>query len=291
MPITSPPGENTLPVVHDLTIMAQTEVAPEHFRLTLNSTYIARQAKAGQFVHILPRAANTRDPLLRRAFSILSVKGDSFDVLYRVSGRGTSCMSKWDAGETVSVLGPLGKPFPSLAEYSLLVGGGVGVPPLAMLASSAQGQKVVALIGARTASDVIAVQDLTEYGAAVEVATDNGSAGHHGFVTELLREKLEQAAKSGESPIQPTVYSCGPLPMLQRVAALCRDFNVQCYVSLEEAMPCGIGVCNGCVVPIHSSAHEDADTVDGYARYKRICIDGPVLPAQDVDWSAFETNC
>jgi dihydroorotate dehydrogenase electron transfer subunit len=160
-----------------------------------------------------------------------------------------------------------------------------------MLASTAKGQKVGALVGARTASDVIAVQDFAEYGINVEVATDDGSAGHRGFVTELLVEKLKQAAGVGESTPQPVVYSCGPLPMLQRVATLCRDFKVQCYVSLEEAMPCGIGVCNGCVVPISGGVGDDAPPIDGYARYRRICVEGPVLSAQDVDWSAFETNC
>ena len=270
---------------HQVKILAQREVAPRHFRLTFHCAEIARRAKAGLFVHILPRVDGVFDPLLRRAFSILSTHGDSFDILYRAGGRGTNAMSMWGAGASVSVLGPLGQPFPQLGERSILVGGGVGVPPLAMLASQSHDQNVIALIGARSREDVICLEDFERQSTPVEIATDDGSAGHHGFVTELLERRLEQAAKEVEQST-PTVYSCGPLPMLRRVSAVCEQFAVPCFVSLEEAMPCGVGVCNGCVVPISEQSGSD-----GYARYRRICMEGPVLDAREVDWNSFHSAC
>jgi dihydroorotate dehydrogenase electron transfer subunit len=260
--------------VHQLKVVGQREECPHHFRLTLESAAIARTARPGHFVHILTREEIvTQDPLWRRPFSILRTDESTFDVLYRVVGRGTQQMSRWQAGAVVDVLGPLGIGFPNLAEHSLLVGGGVGVPPLAMLASSKQSQHVVALIGARNEGELLCREDFARNDVPVEVATDDGSAGHHGFVTKLLNSKLQTCSAGA----MPTVYSCGPLPMLRTVAGICAQHDVPCYVSLEEVMPCGIGVCNGCVVPVLNAA-------DDYARFKRICVEGPVLNAQEVNW-------
>lgn len=260
-------------------IIAHQEVAPQHFRMRLSAPLLARQAQAGQFVHILPRDGGLTDPLLRRAFSILSVQGDTFEVLYRVMGRGTRQMSHWTVGQEVDVLGPLGQPFAPLAQYSLLVGGGVGVPPLAMLASRNERSQVTALIGARTAGDVLCREDFERLGVPLEVATEDGSAGHRGLVTELLQQHLQNAPSTGTA-----VYSCGPLPMLRAVAALCNRFNVPCQVSLEENMPCGVGICNGCVAPVLGHG-------DDYSRYRRICVDGPVCWANEIDWTHWETPC
>lgn len=267
---------------HLATIVSHTEVAPQHFRLRLKAPQVAEQAQAGHFVHILPRAPMLQDPLLRRAFSVLSVrKADgTFEILYRVMGRGTESMHRWRAGESVDVLGPLGRPFAALAEYSVLVGGGVGVPPLAMLAASKERQNVVALLGARTAADLLCREDFTRLAVPVETATEDGSDGYHGLVTELLKKHLRRASAQKE---RFAVYSCGPLPMLRAVAALCSSANVSCQVSLEENMPCGVGICNGCVVPVTGAGDE-------YARYRRICIDGPVAWANEIDWSHWEES-
>lgn len=258
-------------------ISSQREIAPRHFSLVFKSSEIAMKARAGQFVHILPRSQSASDPLLRRAFSILRAEDGEVEVLYRVMGRGTAAMSQWSAGDLIDVIGPLGKPFEPLTEYSLLVGGGVGVPPLAMLASTRVNQKVEALVGARSAQEVLCRREFMRYGVPFEVTTDDGSEGHHGFVTELLQSRIESAKEAG---ILPTVFSCGPLPMLRAVAAICESFGTRCFVSLEENMPCGVGVCNGCVVPVTGQG-------DAYSRFRRICIDGPALDANDVDWLAW----
>jgi len=175
-------------------------------------------------------------------------------------------------------------PFALLAPHALLVGGGVGVPPLSMLASQYavnpsldQQHHVVALIGARTKNELLCLGDFERYGVEYEVATDDGSAGCHGLVTHLLEKRLRHDQRDTELP---TVYSCGPLPMLRSVAALCERYHVACQVSLEENMPCGVGVCNGCVVPVTGAG-------DDYGRYRRICVEGPVLWAHEVDWSHY----
>lgn len=253
-------------------VIAQTEVTPGYHRLRLRAPS-PLSVQPGQFVHVLPRDAASHDPLLRRAFSILTATQNEFEILYRVQGRGTSLMAQWQAGQVVDLLGPLGRGFAPLPEphwRSILVGGGVGVPPLAMLASVRRGnQEVLALTGARNRDDLLCTADFERHGVKVRVATDDGSAGHHGLITDVLREELQTRPA--------TVYSCGPWPMLRAVAKLCAELGAPCQVSLEEAMPCGIGVCNGCVVAV-------LDGSGDYGRYRRVCIDGPVMDGSVIDW-------
>jgi dihydroorotate dehydrogenase electron transfer subunit len=254
------------------------EISPGHFRLRARSAKIAGAARAGQFVHILPRALNTSfDPLLRRAFSITATGNDTFDVVYRVEGRGTALLSRHQKGDMLDVLGPLGVPFASPPTRSILVGGGVGVPPLAMLAAQYSFDatcNMTAIVGARSRDFLVCIDDLQRFGVEVGIATDDGSVGVQGRVTELLEPMLAGIVPGAE---QPLVYSCGPLVMLRAVAKLCATYNVPCQVSLEESMPCGVGVCNGCVVPMLHAA-------DDYGTYRRICIDGPVMWAHEIAW-------
>lgn len=262
-------------------VISHQQVAPSYYRLQLAAAHIARTAQPGQFVHILPRVGHTQDPLLRRAFSVLHVCDDMFEVLYRIVGKGTEQLSSYPIGSVIDVIGPLGRPFvippESLMDnrMTLLVGGGVGVPPLAMLASQRRFGRITALIGARSQQDVLCREEFERYNVHVQVATEDGSYGYKGLVTNLLKKQLEVAAQEG---VQCYVYSCGPLAMLQAVAALCRQEEVACQISLEENMPCGIGICNGCVVPVLGAGDE-------YGRYRRVCVDGPVMPAVDIDWS------
>lgn len=261
-------------------ILDQEEVAPQHFRMKIKAPIIAAQAQAGQFVHVLPRSASICDPLLRRAFSILKADDGAIDILYRVEGRGTSLLSSLKAGDSINLLGPLGQNFEPLYNSSLLVGGGVGVPPMAMLASTRnESQDTRAIIGARTKADLICLEDFGNYGVPVDIATDDGSRGYKGRVTDLLEMQLR-----ARSDTKPRVYACGPLPMLRAVAKLCREYSVEAQVSLEENLPCGVGVCNGCVVPIVTAERD-------YDRFRRICIQGPVMWASEVDWEQYESAC
>lgn len=262
-------------------IVEHQSVAPSYYRLRLKSKHIALAAQPGQFVHILPRTGSVLDPLLRRAFSIFRIEKDTFEILYKAIGKGTRQMSSWQVGGSVDVIGPLGQPFKlendsnSTEVTSLLVGGGVGVPPLAMLSSRIELGERIALIGARSKNDVLCIGEFSRHGFEVEAATEDGSYGQRGLVTGLLKNHLDEITHKNASC---RVYSCGPLAMLRAVADLCSKANIPCQVSLEESMPCGIGVCNGCVVPILGAG-------DDYGRYRRICADGPVMNAEDVDWT------
>ncbi|BCM91062.1 dihydroorotate dehydrogenase B (NAD(+)) electron transfer subunit [Abditibacteriota bacterium] len=264
-------------------VLAKCEVAPRHFALTLSNSGIARTVRAGQFVHVLPHSRENEedtgwsfDPLLRRAFSILDAREDEFEILFRVEGRGTRSLARAEVGEWLDLLGPLGNGF-SLSQASrsaILVGGGVGVPPMVFTARalSERGVESQMLLGARSAADVLCEDKFTS----LQIATDDGSRGHHGRVGDLLESALQEQ-------LPDMVFACGPYPMLRAVAHICAAKNVMCEVSLEENMPCGIGVCNGCVVPMRPS--EDILEGDDYGRFRRICVHGPACDARDIDWT------
>lgn len=275
-------------------VVSHVQINPGYYRLKLQCPFVAAHAQPGQFIHVLPPRAGF-DPLLRRAFSILNVDGDAIEVLYRAAGKGTTLLSSVVPGQTIDLLGPLGRPFHIGQGDVVLVGGGVGVPPLVFLAQHLRTRlalreqsdknrpfSLTAIIGGRTRFDVIGQSELENLQVGVQVATDDGSAGHHGLVTDLLRRHIETKASlhpdSTNNSQLPIVYSCGPYPMLRTVAHLCAEFEVPCQVSLEENMPCGIGVCNGCVVPVVQAG-------DDYGLFRRICVEGPVLWSHEVDWT------
>lgn len=260
-------------------VLAIENVAPHHYLLSLHAPSIAATAQAGQFVHILPRVGLENDPFLRRAFSIMAVEGESIKVLFRVEGRGTTQIARAVPGDHLDILGPLGHPF-DLAPFHvkqnapvpILVGGGVGVPPMVFLAKTflVMGVTPGVLIGARSATDVLGESHFSALGLGVQIATDDGSRGHAGRVTELLEAALGQQQNA-------VIYACGPLPMLRAVSAVAARFEAPCQVSMEENMPCGIGVCNGCVVAMRETATD-------YDRYRRICIQGPAVWSHEIDW-------
>ena len=147
-----------------------------------------------------------------------------------------------------------------------MVGGGIGVPPMLQTAKHYAGN-VTAILGFRDAGKIVLTQDFEKYGVRVMLATDDGSAGHHGLVTDLLRQRLEE-----EKP--DIVYACGPKVMLKFVAQMCAQYGVRCEVSLEERMACGVGACLGCATPIRRE--------DGSVTYLHVCKDGPVFDAERV---------
>ncbi|MFA5115089.1 MAG: dihydroorotate dehydrogenase electron transfer subunit [Candidatus Omnitrophota bacterium] len=240
-----------------------------HYLLTLEAPVSIRRARPGQFVQI--RVSDTSEPLLRRPFSIHRVKGNAFEVLYEVVGRASEILSQSRAGECLDVIGPLGNGFPGPgpAARIILVGGGMGVAPLVFLAEkfAVKNKEVMVLLGARDKSGILCERDFSRLKNSVRIATDNGSRGFKGRVSGLLESVLESGTDSGELAI----YACGPRPMLREVARLSRESNVTSWLSLEEHMACGLGVCLGCVV----------DTVDGY---KRVCKEGPVFEASRLIW-------
>jgi len=250
-------------------IVSNRRITDDTWLMALRSPEIARAARPGQFVMI--RVSPGLDPLLRRPFSICGVREDFCQVLYRVVGKGTNLMTELREEEKLWVLGPLGKGFaePQGNRRRLLVGGGIGMAPLVFL-SQFHGEKELAFMtGFRSAKDIILPQTISGKDTGLLIATDDGSQGHHGPVTDLLNDVLRE--KRGEV----AVFACGPKPMLRRVAETTIPLKIPCQVSLEANMACGLGLCQGCAV--QASAGSDRS-------YLYVCKEGPVFDAEEIDW-------
>ena len=247
-------------------------MAPEHHLLELTCPEIAGDARPGQFVHVRVTGAN--DPLLRRPFSIMlrdAGKG-TIQLLMRTVGRGTEILANAAAGAVFDLIGPLGNGFPVPDDKCslLLIAGGVGVAPLVFLADALQlaprGHYVRGLLGAANEDALACWQEFAGRCEEFEAATEDGSAGVEGLVTDLIPAQLERGGVDA-------VYTCGPRAMMAKVAQICAEASVPCWVSLEQFMGCGVGACLGCVVPMR-----------GEPRYRRVCKDGPVFEAGEIAW-------
>ena len=241
-----------------------------YFVLRLGNCQSLSDARPGQFVML--RGDWERDPLLPRAFSLMSVASDgTAEVLAKTVGRGTALLERAAAGAGISVLGPLGTSFPAPSpEFTdLLVAGGVGLPPLYMQAARAAATGVVArsemLYGGRGTPDLVLLAEMRLMGVALHLATEDGSTGHAGLVTAALEERL---AHHRGAPIR--IMGCGPNAMLWAVGRIARARAIPCFISLEEQMACGIGVCLGCAIPARSRP------------FRYVCSNGPVFDASDV---------
>jgi dihydroorotate dehydrogenase electron transfer subunit len=251
--------------VESCCVQKNSQVGSDSFEMILAAPKIAATAEPGQFVMVSCARPPGRTPLLRRPLSIHDVNGDTISLLYRVMGEGTAMLSGFAENDFVSVLGPLGNGFVlGQTKQHCLVGGGIGIAPLLFLArkiKSFQGE-VKVLAGARTEHELLALEKFQSLGT-VSVATDDGSKGHHGFVTELLDRRSEQDL---------TVYVCGPAPMMKVTAVLAKKHGWPCQVSLEAHMACGVGACLGCAV--------ERNTLAGGLEYVHVCKDGPVFKAE-----------
>ena len=246
--------------------------------------------RAGEFVMIRPSWVG--DPFLPRAFSIYRIStrssgagsppGDTppvIEILYKVLGRGTQCLSRMEPGQEIEILGPLGNSFtlPKDLEQAVLVAGGIGVPPIAALAaqvaqirnSKFEIRNLEVFLGGKTSEDILCVKDFEEAGAGVHITTEDGSLGPRGLITDLLRPFLITHHGS-----RFTIYTCGPPGMLAAVARLAEESAVPCQVSVEANMACGFGACMGCAVEVKA---------DGKS-YKLVCKDGPVFDSREIVW-------
>lgn len=232
---------------------------------------------AGQFVMVKPTAI--LEPILRRALAVYKVidDGTSIELLYQVFGRGLDQLMKARQGDHIDCLGPLGTGFSIPEDNSnevLLVAGGIGSAALFMLAEDllTAGRSVNLFFGAASKATLIGIEDFQQLGIEITVSTDDGTAGFHGRVTEPLETYLSQNPRS-----KPVIYTCGPYPMMRRVAEIAEAADLKAFVSLETRMACGFGVCVGCVHPIKTGC-------DGQFTYQRVCIEGPVFNSADVVW-------
>ena len=248
----------------------------DHFLLTLESPRIAREARAGQFVMIQTRAGS--DPLLRRPMSIYRVlpgRRGLIQILYKVVGTGTRYLSQQPRGALLATLGPLGNGFrlPEPGIRAVLVAGGIGIaifPFLAEALGKGRGPSPVLLYGGRSKRDLVALDFFRARRIPVRLATEDGSIGTRGFVTRLLETLL--AARKPADHLELLV--CGPTPMLKAVGAVATGAGVACQLALESQMPCGIGVCLGCVVPCPGDARGPM--------FRRVCTEGPIFRASEV---------
>jgi dihydroorotate dehydrogenase electron transfer subunit len=249
-------------------IIANQKLNGNYGLLEFESGLIARQAVAGQFVNI--RVNASFEPLLRRPLSIHGVKAAKVKVMYKIIGKGTQILAKRKPGEFLDIIGPLGQGFnysrPAKAQEkkNILIAGGMGVAPLLFLAEKLKLTSPLVLIGAQTRKQILCQQDFRTLGCTVKLATDDGSAGFKGRVTDLLKIVLEQAKPLG-------LFSCGPHLMLKAVAQIASENKIPTQLSLEEHMACGIGACLGCVVATKTG-------------YKSVCKDGPVFSSEELIW-------
>ena len=285
----NPPNarQRTIPVVANLAIARDT------FRLRLLDPAMAQAIRPGQFLMVRPTGGS--DPLLGRPFAVYEVIRDAdghakaLDIVYQVVGAGTQALARLREGDQATIWGPLGNGFgpgPGRDQSVVFVAGGIGQTPFLALGRWWLGQAIYGtehgptptpsasaatlLYGIRSADLAAGLDDFRDAGIEVELATDDGSTGHHGFVTDLLSRRLER----GDRPAQ--VIGCGPPAMLATLTRLTARHGVNCLVSLENHMACGFGVCFSCVASIRQ--------VDGSTDLRRVCVEGPIFPAESVAW-------
>jgi dihydroorotate dehydrogenase (NAD+) catalytic subunit len=240
-----------------------------YFRLVVRAPEIAAATQPGQFAHI--RIVPLKEALLRRPFSIFQVAEDTFSILYKIVGQGTEALSRLEPRAPLSVIGPLGHGFTvprAGGETPLLVAGGYGMAALYLLAQRSP-QKGLVCVGGRRAADILCEAEFRALGWDVRVATEDGSRGERGLVTQPLEAELRRGGAGRK------LFACGPTPMLQAVARLAEQYAAPAEVSLDEHMCCGLGVCLACVVPIKTAAGWE---------YQRSCTEGPVFEAEKVAW-------
>lgn len=246
-------------------IIRQEEIADQIYSMWLRTEQIAQNAKAGQFVSIY---CGDGSRLLPRPISICEVdKADgAIRLVYRVAGKGTEEFSILHTGAQLEVVGPLGNGFPTKSRKAFLIGGGIGIPPMLELAKTLDCEKQIVL-GYRN-DELFLVDELKKQGT-VYIATEDGSVGTQGNVLDAIRENGLSAD---------IIYACGPTPMLRALKEYAVEKNIECWISMEERMACGIGACLACVC---KSANKDGHT---NVKNKRICKEGPVFLAGEVEF-------
>jgi dihydroorotate dehydrogenase electron transfer subunit len=266
-------------------------IARDTFRLRFECPVLARRIVPGQF--LMMRIARRDDPLLGRAFALYDTaaapedptgRPTCVDIVYLVLGKMTSLLAQLAAGAELEVWGPLGNGFaPQESEHLVMVAGGIGQTPFLALAREHLGdrvygdpprrvqplKRVTLCYGVRTKDYLAGLDDFRRLRVDVAVSTDDGTAGHHGLVTDVLARVLDDSPRA-------CVVCCGPEPMMEAVAHLTTARSVPCQVSLESPMACGIGICFSCVARVREPK--------GDWDYRRTCVEGPVFDAAAIEW-------
>jgi dihydroorotate dehydrogenase electron transfer subunit len=256
---------------HQSPVHSLKTVGPDIHLLRFSSGSMASQAQPGQFVMIRPNRFTAS--LLPRPFSIHRVQGDQIHILFKVVGPGTRQLAELYQGDILEVRGPLGKGFSfHPGQEMLLIAGGMGVAPLLFLAESWKAlnktnRRLTLFIGARTGKELIGLKEFMEAGVRIQAATEDGSLGDKGLVTQVLFHKIKEPSSNLR------VFACGPAPMLKVIQEWTLAKGISCQLSLEAHMACGLGACLGCVV----ARKEET----GFS-YVNVCQEGPVFEAHEV---------
>jgi len=277
-------------IQHTARIVENEQLAKDTFRVRLTCPELASRAVPGQFLML--KIAGYQDPLIGRPFAIFDVgPGEGFavdyvDVVYLVKGKLSTALAKLRRKQLIEVWGPLGNGFdPSPVDHLIMVAGGIGQTPFLTLGQEFLGtrkfgsparevkpaKKVTLLYGARTAEYLAGVESFEAAGIDVRIATNDGSRGRQGLVTDLLDEILTEKAYASRR-----VVCCGPEPMMHAASEVALRHSAPCQVSLETPMACGIGICFTCVAKVK--------TPEGDWDYKRTCVEGPVFDAEKIIW-------
>ena len=281
-------------LVEDAAVVSQVAYTGEQYVLRVNAPRIAGKAQPGTFAHL---TCDSSLPM-RRPLSIMRVSAEEgwVEFLYKAVGTGTRLLAQRSPGDVISVMGPIGLPFKLHGNRPrpLLLGGGVGIPPMVFLADVIRrdrgaGWKPLVMMGSEipfpfpvTPSRIMvpgvpegvigSMPLLEDWGIPTRLASLQGYAGcYQGYITDLAREWLRTLDETAKAEVE--ILACGPTPMLRAVAALAREFDIPCQVSLEEYMACAVGGCAGCVVEVHTATG---------AAMKRVCVDGPVFESRAV---------
>jgi dihydroorotate dehydrogenase electron transfer subunit len=251
-------------------VLEHVDIGSGYRRLTLSAPSVCPRVKPGQFIHL--RVPGLEESLLRRPFSIYRAEDGALSILYKQVGRGTRELALLPVGGSADFIGPLGNGFPLPAPdhaTPVLVAGGYGVAPLYLLARHL-GRKGVVFVGGRSADDLLCLDDFKCIGWQVETTTEDGSSGSRGRVTDALDRWLPEAG-----PV--ILYACGPDGMLKALDERLLRLGLPGWLSLDKHMGCGVGACLACVQRVH--------TDDGCSCWKRVCCDGPVFAAGEIDWN------
>ena len=262
-------------------VIVNRQLIDDHYVMTIALAHPITKPLPGQFVMVMLKGRG--GTLLGRPFSIYDYdnRGNNvtIEILYRSVGKGTRLMSEFREGDTVDIFGPHGKGFDIYpkANHVILIAGGVGVAPIAYLAShyknNAPGanMKLSCYLGSKTANQLLGLDHLEKCCSSISISTDDGSAGYHGMITELFAQDAPSCA-----PDTSVVYACGPPAMLKRLSEIITEYALTCQVLLEQRMACGVGACLGCVVEVKKRGEMN--------QYVRVCKDGPVFDIAAVNW-------
>ncbi|MFC1668380.1 dihydroorotate dehydrogenase electron transfer subunit [Chlamydiota bacterium] len=264
---------NTL-LDQELSVIEINSINSEHFLLKIGPLLPHFSFNPGQFVMI---KAEKNGTLLRKPFGIVEVEDHTLTLLIKIVGKTTKNLSTLKKGDKIQVLGPLGTGFTELQDHNIVIAGGIGIAPLYSLLKeynpSSKNQTLTVLYGGKSYDHLPLLEKVYSLHINCSIATEDGSVGHEGFITDLLGERIVDVKGK-----KTKLFSCGPRSMLKAVALFAQKNNCSSELSLEEYMACGTGICMGCTIKVKEASSTDSFT------YKRVCVEGPVFNGGDIEW-------